>query len=187
MSNTGSAVDAFGAYTEEAAYYDLPCDDLDSILPAFARGLLGAAGGMLAVLGYRDARAFGDGPVDRAAPGVRETVLFRLPESCDMRDAAFRAGVARAFHDLGLQYRVVQGRAGAGLAEGEREHHRRGDGGPGDAQRGAVRAEAGHQHPGGLHQQVGGQQREPRTEIAVVAGQSLIAVSGKSGKLLDVG
>ncbi|MFF4041208.1 hypothetical protein [Streptomyces sp. NPDC001816] len=100
MSNTGSAVDAFGAYTEEAAYYDLPCDDLDSILPAFARGLLGAAGGMLAVLGYRDARTFGDGPVDRAAPGVRETVLFRLPESCDMRDAAFRAGVARAFYDL---------------------------------------------------------------------------------------
>ncbi|MGW4517946.1 hypothetical protein ACWEO4_39735 [Streptomyces sp. NPDC004393] len=100
MSSTGSAVDAFGAYTEEAADYDLPCDDLDSILPPFARGLLGAAGGMLAVLGYRDAHAFGDRPVDRAAPGVRETVLFRLPESCDTRDAVFRATVARAFHDL---------------------------------------------------------------------------------------
>ncbi|MFF5019546.1 hypothetical protein [Streptomyces sp. NPDC001165] len=100
MSGTGSAVDAFGAYTEEAAYYDLPCDDLDSILSTFARGLLGAAGRMLAVLGYRDARAVGDDPVDRAAPGVRETVLFRLPESCDMRDMAFRAGIARGFHDL---------------------------------------------------------------------------------------
>lgn len=93
-------VDAFGAYTEEAGFYELPSGELDSILAPFARGLLGAAGRMLAVLAYRDTAALGDEPVDRTTPGARGMVLFQLPEVCDERDRAFRAGAARAFWDL---------------------------------------------------------------------------------------
>lgn len=100
MSNTRDVVDAFGAYTEEAELYEVPYGELDSLLAPFARGLLGAAGRMLAVLAYRDVVVLGDAPVDRTAPGVRGMALFRLPEVCDDRDKAFRAGAARAFWDL---------------------------------------------------------------------------------------
>ncbi|MFD7552460.1 hypothetical protein [Streptomyces sp. NPDC059816] len=101
--------DAFGAYTAEAEFYEVPYGELEEFLSPFAGGLLGAAGRMLAVLAYRDAARYGDVPVDRAASGVRETVLFLLPEGCDGRDRAFRMGVARAFGDLAED--LARGRA----------------------------------------------------------------------------
>lgn len=99
MSSTVES-DAFGAYTEESLYYELPGDDLDRILPEFARGLLKAAGQMLATLAYRDAASHGDRPFDRSAPGASSTVLHLMPETCDAGDRVFRAQAARAFHDL---------------------------------------------------------------------------------------
>ncbi|MFF9076047.1 hypothetical protein ACF1A9_27725 [Streptomyces sp. NPDC014872] len=92
--------DAFSAYAEDAQYYELPEEDLDRSLPAFSRGLLTAAGRMLATLAYRDAATYGDRPFDRSAPQATGTVLHLAPEACDTRDRAFRAGAARAFHDL---------------------------------------------------------------------------------------
>ncbi|MET9566840.1 hypothetical protein [Streptomyces tauricus] len=91
---------AFGAYAEDAQYYEIPEEDLDRILPAFSRGLLTVAGRMLATLAYRDAVTYGDRPFDRFAPQATSTVLYLAPEASDTRDRTFRAGAARAFHDL---------------------------------------------------------------------------------------
>ncbi|MFS0691792.1 hypothetical protein [Streptomyces nitrosporeus] len=99
MSSTAEP-DAFGAYTEDALAYELPEDDLDRLLPAFARGLLHATGRILATLAYRDAVSYGDRPFDRTAAGAAGAVLHQMPESCDDRDRDFRARAARAFYDL---------------------------------------------------------------------------------------
>lgn len=100
MSISEDTVDAFGAYTEDAEYYELPDGDLDRALPAFARGVLAASGRMLAALAYRDAAAFANRPLDRGTSQTLDTVLSLMPEACDQRGRDFRAGAARAFHDL---------------------------------------------------------------------------------------
>ena len=90
----------FGAYTQEAEFYDVPGGELADVLDPFAAGLVMCAGRMLAVLGYRDAARYLDAPFDRGTSEAASTVLALLPGECDARDAAFRKDVARAFWDL---------------------------------------------------------------------------------------
>lgn len=93
--------DPFGAYTDEAEYFDeLPNGDLEDYLRPFEAGLLMTAGRMLAVCAYRDAASYADRPFDRNSKDAAATVLHLLPEACDGQDAVFRRGVARAFWDL---------------------------------------------------------------------------------------
>ncbi|MDX2819911.1 hypothetical protein PV416_02185 [Streptomyces ipomoeae] len=93
--------DPFGAYIEEAAYFDeLPDGELGEYLPPFEAGLLMAAGRMLAVCAYRDAAHYADRPFDRGEKDAPATVLRLLPETCDGQGHAFRRDVARAFWDL---------------------------------------------------------------------------------------
>ena len=92
--------DPFSTLTEEAEFYDLPCESLEKILPPFEAGLLMAAGRALAVLAYRDATAQEDAPFDRHVPGAAGTVLALLPAACDTQNRDFRAGAARALWDL---------------------------------------------------------------------------------------
>ncbi|MDX2876414.1 hypothetical protein, partial [Streptomyces ipomoeae] len=93
--------DPFGAYTEEAAFFDeLPSGQLDEYLRPFEAGLLMAAGRMLAVCAYRDAAHYEDRPFDRGEKDAPATVLSMLPETCDSQGHAFRRDVARAFWDL---------------------------------------------------------------------------------------
>ncbi|MEW1550535.1 hypothetical protein [Streptomyces tsukubensis] len=61
--------DAFGAYTADAEFYEVPCGELEDFLSPFAGGLLGAAGRMLVVLAYRDAVRYGGGPCGARCPG----------------------------------------------------------------------------------------------------------------------
>lgn len=93
--------DSFGAYTEQAAFFDeLPNGELDEYLRPFEAGLLMAAGRMLAVCAYRDATHYADRPFRHGEKDASTTVLSLLPETCDGRDHAFRRDVARAFWDL---------------------------------------------------------------------------------------
>ena len=97
----GTTDDPFGAYTEEAEFFDeLPHGDLDEYLRPFEAGLLMAAGRMLAVCAYRDAAHYADRPFDRGEKDAAATVLNLLPETCDAQDHTFRQDVARAFWDL---------------------------------------------------------------------------------------
>ncbi|MGW3311473.1 hypothetical protein ACWDG9_33375 [Streptomyces sp. NPDC001073] len=98
---TVTSGDPFGAYTDEAEYFDeLPNGDLEDYLRPFEAGLLMAAGRMLAVCVYHDAASYADRPFDRNSKDAAATVLHLLPEACDGQDAVFRRGVARAFWDL---------------------------------------------------------------------------------------
>lgn len=97
----GTTDGPFGAYTEEAEFFDeLRHGELDEYLHPFEAGLLMAAGRMLAVCAYRDAAHHADLPFDRSEKNAAATVLNLLPETCDDQGHAFRRDVARAFWDL---------------------------------------------------------------------------------------
>ncbi|MEU9246948.1 hypothetical protein [Streptomyces sp. NPDC048385] len=97
----GTADGPFGAYTEEAEFFDeLPHGELDEYLRPFEAGLLMAAGRMLAVCAYRDAAHYADRLFDRDEKDAAATVLNLLPETCDPQGHTFRRDAARAFWDL---------------------------------------------------------------------------------------
>jgi hypothetical protein len=106
----GTTDGPFGAYTEEAEFFDeLPQGELDEYLRPFEAGLLMAAGRMLAVCAYRDAAHYADRPFDRGEKDAAATVLNLLPETCDDQGHTFRRDVARAFWDLAAD--LAAGRA----------------------------------------------------------------------------